>query len=218
MLSSAYEQRPQRQFINRSFCVPVFVSAGWKCLQTRRATSTTIREISWQARGLPADRPSPSRLIHWFPDHALLTVILRSYCTLIAMDDSVVFRPSKRRKFIRQHSSGTEDNEVSPQVDSPAAQLDHEATAEDSSVSSILKLRRQQKPRGGGVQFSNSRSAAIEDIAGSTALVLAETPADTLKGIADRFVGHSAQVVDVDKHMCVPPLPGWDYSVRRHSY
>ena len=131
-----------------------------------------------------------------------------------------MFRPAKRRKFIRQHGPRAEDDEDSPQIDSPAARLDneHDATPEDSSVSSILKLRRQQKSRGGGVQFSNISPVAMEDFAGSTALVPADIPADNLNGIADRFVGHSGQVVDVYKHMCVPLLPGRAYKVRRHSH
>lgn len=136
------------------------------------------------------------------------------------MGDSAVFRPTKRRKFTRQHKRRDEDDEDSPQADPPAVGLEseHNANPETSSVNSIRKLRRQQKSRGGGVQFSNSSSAAMDDVAGSTALVPAGTPADNLKGIADRFVGHSAQVVDVDKHMCVPPLPSWAHRVRRHSY
>jgi hypothetical protein len=136
------------------------------------------------------------------------------------MEDSAMFRPAKRRKFIRQHGPRAEDDEDSPQIDSPAARLDneHDATPEDSSVSNILKLRRQQKSRGVGVQFSNTRPVAVEDLTGSTALVPADIPADNLNGIADRFVVHSGQVVDVDKHMCVPPLPGRVDEVRRHSY
>lgn len=120
------------------------------------------------------------------------------------MEDVAIFRPSKRRKFIR-HGPLTEDDVGAPQLDSQATHThsEHVADAEDSNVGAILKLRRQQRLRTGGVQFSSSKLAATDDGADSTALVRADNPTDDLKGIADRFVGHSGQVVDVDKHMCV---------------
>lgn len=117
-----------------------------------------------------------------------------------------MFRSAKRRKFTKQlgpRARGDEDDVDSPPGDSQAAHPgpEHHASSEDSTMSSILKLRRQQRSRTGGVQFSNSRSAAMEDVAGSTALVPVENLTDNLTGIADRFVGHSGQVVDVDKHI-----------------
>jgi hypothetical protein len=122
------------------------------------------------------------------------------------MEETAIFRPAKRGKFIRSHGSRADDEVDAPVVVSSSA-LDQDAGHEDSNVSSILRLRRQQRSHATGVRFSNSRTATVEDVAGTTALVPADDPLDTIKGIADRFVGHSGQVVDVDKHMCVPPNP-----------
>lgn len=133
-----------------------------------------------------------------------------------------MFRPAKRRKFLRQHATRDgEDEQDRSQVEPPAEEgpATNETTANEPSISSMLRLRRQQKSRGGGVHFSNSRStASMEDVVDSAALVLAEPPPENLKGIADRFVGHSGQVVDVDRHMCVLSSTGDARRVRRHSY
>ena len=134
-----------------------------------------------------------------------------------------MFRPAKRRKFLRQHTTkDDEDEQETSQIEPPTEEdhPGHDTMSNELGISSVLRLRRQQKSRSGGVHFSNSSrsAAATEDVADATALVLAEPPPENLMGIADRFVGHSGQVVDVDRHMCVLSSTGDARRVRRHSY
>ena len=132
-----------------------------------------------------------------------------------------MFRQAKRRKFLRQYTTKDDEDEQGPSQIEPPTEEDHpghDTMSNELAISSVLRLRRQQKSRSGGVHFSNSRSAAAtEDVADATALVLAEPPPENLKGIADRFVGLSGQVVDVDRHMCVMPSIEQTHRVRRYS-
>lgn len=119
------------------------------------------------------------------------------------MEDTAIFRPAKRRKFARQHGAKNEAEADLLQADQSPTQVASEQDSEPG-VSSILKLRRQQRSRVGGVQFSTAKPQSMAEDSLSTALVPAENPTDGLKAMNDRFVGLSGQVVDVDKHMCVP--------------
>jgi len=124
------------------------------------------------------------------------------------MEDTAIFRPAKRRKFLRQNAARNEE-----EADTPQANVHSEQDSEEPGVASILKLRQLQRSRMGGVQFSNAKLQNMTDDCASTALVPAEATADRLQTITDRFVGHSGQVVDVDKHMCVPQIKQHDYTL-----
>jgi hypothetical protein len=128
------------------------------------------------------------------------------------MEDTAIFRPAKRRKFSRQNAARNEG-----ETDTPQTNVHSEQDSDEPGVTSILKLRRQQRSRMGGVQFSNAKPQNMTDDCELTTLMPAEPTADLLQTITDRFVGHSGQVVDVDKHMCVPQIKQQNYTLRRYS-
>lgn len=129
------------------------------------------------------------------------------------MEDAARFRPAKRKKFIRQHGPKDEEDTSLPQSEHPPTFVDSEDEPGEPGVSGILKLRRQQRSRIGGVHFSNTKTGSTMKSPEFTTLVPAENSSNHLKAITDRFVGHSGQVVDVNKHMCVIPLLLWLYVV-----
>ena len=118
------------------------------------------------------------------------------------MEESAIFHPAKRRRFMRRHDSRIEEKTPFLQTENAPASKDFDHDPEEPGVSEILRLRRQQRPRMAGVQFSNAKSGSTSGLLQSTALVPVQDSADRYNAIADRFVGHSGQVVDVDKHMC----------------
>jgi hypothetical protein len=122
------------------------------------------------------------------------------------MEGTPLFRPSKRSKFVRRHSS-SEEEIAKPDLQAASEDGDFAQLAEKQSLSmnEILKLRQQTRSRGTGVSFSNTKTIAVEDMPEARALALVDPASDRLKAMSDRFIGHSDQVVDVDKHMCVPP-------------
>ncbi|EGE03366.1 hypothetical protein TEQG_02400 [Trichophyton equinum CBS 127.97] len=117
--------------------------------------------------------------------------------------DAPLFNPAKRRKFMRRRADDTRpEDEVEAKAstttapDAPASMAPDGVETDDIGVADVLRLRK-NRSRKGGIEFSTSRSSR------SDALVpAAETTTDgRLSGISDRFVGHSGQKVDVDKHM-----------------
>lgn len=120
--------------------------------------------------------------------------------------DTALFRPNKRRKFQRARPR-TQDGDSKVEVASPDQQNSTSPgdEAEGPAIASILKLRKQQKPRQRGIEFSNTRTNTVEEATTSSSLTLREPQPDKLRAITDRFVGHTGQVVDVDKHMFVLP-------------
>ncbi|EFE38654.1 hypothetical protein TRV_06703 [Trichophyton verrucosum HKI 0517] len=117
--------------------------------------------------------------------------------------DAPLFNPAKRRKFMRRRADDTRpEDEVEAKAstptapDTPASSAPDGVETDEMGVADILRLRK-NKARKGGIEFSTSRSSR------SDALVpAAETTAEgRLSGISDRFVGHSGQKVDVDKHI-----------------
>lgn len=126
------------------------------------------------------------------------------------MEDLPIFRASKKRKFVR-HKNLVEDDdgEVEDQSSNTQALPEtlNDAVDDEVKVSNILKLRKQNKARG-GVQFSNikSRDEYQDEDAFSTALVPTEMKEDSLQDVSSRFTKSTGPVVDVDRHMCVHSL------------
>ncbi len=117
---------------------------------------------------------------------------------------AAAFRPAKRRKFTRnrrasdsQESESQGVNTASPESNTGAASV---------HVSDILRLRK-NKSRKVGIEFSNTTTRNSEPPPSSTDLATDGEGGERLKAISDRFVTHSGQIVDVDKHMFVfPPI------------
>lgn len=117
-----------------------------------------------------------------------------------AAEEAIHFRSSKRRKVNRVSRPEPDENGDTSGLDTTAVQ-EHGDTA--SEVEAIRAPR--AKSRKVGIIFSNSgsRNAALEpaDLESKPDL-----HADQMVAITSRFVTHSDQVVDVDKHMCVSPI------------
>ena len=136
-----------------------------------------------------------------------ITLVVAALATMdadtIEIPNTTVFRPSKRRKFNRaprQSSDDEHSDKQRPDGSSPAG-IPENGTASHSSE--VTRLHR-PKPRKNGIVFSNALPRN-DDPSSSETTVLAPR-ADQLQSMSTRFVAHSDQVVDVDKHMCVCPL------------
>ncbi|KAM5469091.1 hypothetical protein MauCBS54593_004443 [Microsporum audouinii] len=118
--------------------------------------------------------------------------------------DTPQFNPAKRRKFMRRRADDARAEDegeakastlVASNTSTSPAQDD--AETDDTGVADIVRPRKLHRARRGGIEFSTSRSSRSEAL-----VPAAEAAADgRLSGISDRFVGHSGQKVDVDKHM-----------------
>lgn len=113
-----------------------------------------------------------------------------------------VFRPAKRRKFTRTKGP-SEDSDLEVQRELPASP-DNPTEAIGAPVSAVLRLHR-GRARKNGISFSNIVVRTSEPRAPSTDISLIDPEAERVKAVSDRFVAHSGQVVDVDRHMFVLP-------------
>ena len=133
--------------------------------------------------------------------------------TEISETPVVSFRPVKRQKFLRKRVDEpddvpTPDNAV---TEHNTASLERQGdgpklldASNHSEASTIMRPRRFQRMRRGGIEFSTSSSQSA-DKNNSLALSTEDTEADILKARLDRFTAHTGQKVDVDKHMYVTP-------------
>lgn len=122
--------------------------------------------------------------------------------------EGIAFRPAKRRKFTRNRRlSVTADSDPQP---TDTACSDNDIEAVDAPVSEMLRLRKKKLHRN-GIEFSNTRTRSAEPPPPAPATV--DINAERIKAISDRFVAHSGQVVDVDRHMFVFPHPQSTYHV-----
>lgn len=139
-------------------------------------------------------------------------------------EDTILFRPSKKRKIYRQRAINDEEETEAPKV-APAAVVKEQsldeliASASGSahtdadgqevedvtvSMSEILRLRRKNK-RVGGVEFKASATAqALRET--EEALVVQEAVEeegglDIVNGVPRRFASQTGAVGDVNKHM-----------------
>ena len=135
-------------------------------------------------------------------------------------EEAALFRPVKRRKFQRARPSVEHEE---PGAEPSAGEMGATASnisgesAEERTIAEILRMRTASKRRGLGVEFSNKKPDAVDGLADIESLRTTEAQADKLKAISDRFVGHTGQVVDVDKHMLVSFSLG-SYSVQDSTY
>ncbi|KAL3417876.1 hypothetical protein PVAG01_10885 [Phlyctema vagabunda] len=126
--------------------------------------------------------------------------------------ETILFRPSKKRKIYRQR-----EREESPAPVEPAQQADEQtldelitstsATAELEStnvpISEILRLRKQRKARVGGVEFRTFATALgkDEETDGAEMIVHGEDEAEKKEVELRKFAPQTGMIGDVNKHM-----------------
>jgi hypothetical protein len=129
-------------------------------------------------------------------------------------EPQVVFRPSKKRKHLRQRAEEPE-TKTDEAAQQPAAQAlahdgetkhDTNSDIEESSVAEALRLRNARKARLKGVGFRpESASIASENTNAEQSLVLKDDPngGDAMEyGISKRFAPQAGLVGElVNKHM-----------------
>src|ERR1700722_10588610 len=113
--------------------------------------------------------------------------------------DAALFRPAKRRKFQRPKRAN-EDQDVNAPLTSPDKEQSNH-TSDAPALTKILKLRKANRNRRQGIEVSTTKTVVEAEPSMSNSLTTTEPQADRLRAISDRFVGHTGQVVDVDKHM-----------------
>src|SRR5947207_395906 len=138
-----------------------------------------------------------------------------------------LFRPLKRRKFLRKRPDDQlEDPEPSvPQSGSSqleqtskiqpageAASPTNEDHAQDAIIAETLRRRKTHKVRRGGIEFSTGSrqmSDGGHESPLSGAFTVQDMEDDRLRAISDRFIPHTGQRVDVDKHMYILLRCSW---------
>jgi hypothetical protein len=148
---------------------------------------------------------------------------MESVTSPIEVAETVLFRPTKKRKIYRQRAQDDAPNPTSPQPDqkeisapTPRAAVtdygspsDEELEGTKVSMSEILRLRKLRKHRVGGVEFRASTANGRGDEGQEGTIVLHESSrADHEKeivshggGVTRRFAKQTGMVGDVDKHM-----------------
>jgi hypothetical protein len=115
-----------------------------------------------------------------------------------------LFRPAKKRKFHRStrpiEHGGPHDELAPPDL---AARDENEHLSDEPALAQILRQRKTNKNRRQGIEFSTLRPSTATEPTMSNSLATVQPEVHRLKAISDRFVGHTGQVVDVDKHMFV---------------
>ncbi|KAF7632017.1 hypothetical protein AFLA_012861 [Aspergillus flavus NRRL3357] len=119
-----------------------------------------------------------------------------------------LFRPVKRRKFLRRRPEDTlEDFRIENRRDDgdsdPTTPAQSQADNDTVHPTDLARLRRLHRFRKGGIGFSTtSRQLANND---KQAIVSTEPAEDLeaqrIQAMCDRFTAHTGQTVDVDRHM-----------------
>lgn len=124
-----------------------------------------------------------------------------------------LFRPVKRRKFLRRRPDHEQGNN---EVNGDSGRDTESSMAQTSQeTDDVVRLRRPQRTRKGGIEFSTtgSRQTTNNDAQAIARRSAEETEDERLRAMCDRFTVHTGQTVDVDKHMYGPfatrYLPLW---------
>lgn len=118
-------------------------------------------------------------------------------------EDQVVFRPSKKRKTLRQRQTDEDDGSTSLTHRSNVPRPDDDATLSSMLVPALTR----RAPAKVGVGFSSSKKAVLStDDAGLDAPALQRTvvqpDANNVAATAGRFIAATGQVaVEDDRHM-----------------
>lgn len=137
--------------------------------------------------------------------------MLRFSMDVETAEHSPLFRPAKRRMFQRARRS-TEDRDINVGLASleSASREAAEHSLDEPALTEILRRRKTSKNRRQGIEFSTPKPSTASEPTMSISLTTIEPQVDRVQAISDRFVGHTGQVVDVDKHMfvlCPGPIP-----------
>ncbi|KNG85535.1 hypothetical protein ANOM_005849 [Aspergillus nomiae NRRL 13137] len=118
-----------------------------------------------------------------------------------------LFRPVKKRKFLRRRPEDTLDDfrienrrdDRDPNPTTPQSQADNDTV----HPTDLVRLRRLHRFRKGGIEFSTtSRQSADNDKRAAVSTESVEDlEAQRIQAMCDRFTAHTGQTVDVDKHM-----------------
>ncbi|KAB8214746.1 hepatocellular carcinoma-associated antigen 59-domain-containing protein [Aspergillus novoparasiticus] len=119
-----------------------------------------------------------------------------------------LFRPVKRRKFLRRRPEDTlEDFRIENRRDDgdsdPTTPPQSQADNNTVHPTDLARLRRLHRFRKGGIGFSTtSRQSANNDKQATVSTESAEDlEAQRIQAMCDRFTVHTGQTVDVDRHM-----------------
>ena len=123
-----------------------------------------------------------------------------------------LFRPVKRRKFLRRRPDHEQEEaqDNAQGVNDDNGRNVHDSTENaQQETDDVVRLRRPQRTRKGGIEFSTtSRQTANNSQAVTPTQTAEEAEDDTVLAMCDRFTAHTGQTVDVDKHMYNPLPPG----------
>jgi hypothetical protein len=124
----------------------------------------------------------------------------------------VSFRPVKRQKHMRKRADESDDVPLSANtVDEQRAKSEErhsiaresrENDGQDGGVSNILRQRKLNRMRKGGIEFSTSNSQ-LANTNKNLELAVGATETDVMKAKFERFTAHTGQTVDVNRHMYV---------------
>lgn len=121
-----------------------------------------------------------------------------------------LFRPVKRRMFIRQREDGGSDAvqsstpsagdaaEGESQVALPASTPE---TEELGMSASVPRVKKPFRPRKGGIEFSAASASDAARRSANPEPSSDEVEALRVQAMCDRFTPHTEQKVNVDKHM-----------------
>ena len=124
------------------------------------------------------------------------------------LNPETLFRPAKRRKFLRRRPEDTledfrNENRRDDRDSDPTAPSQTQADNDTVHPTDLVRLRRLHRFRKGGIGFSTtSRQSANNDKQAVVSTGSAEDlEAQRIQAMCDRFTAHTGQTVDVDKHM-----------------
>lgn len=126
-----------------------------------------------------------------------------------------LFRPVKKRKFLRRRPGDSLEDaqgttvEIYGQPSDGLSSLPQSDGLDTSLSLDAARLRRLQRARKGGIEFSTaSRPTSKDDNQKNITCTTAENmESERLQAMSDRFTAHTGQTVDVDKHMYERTLP-----------
>lgn len=128
-----------------------------------------------------------------------------------------LFRPAKRRKFIRRRpDEDAEETETSRDITTTTSTTDqkhvpdgqsklNEGDDESTQSTGVVRLRRPNPARKGGIGFSATSRPGQNSNRQSALVPSRESEKESIRDMTDRFTGNAGQTVDVDKHMYATP-------------
>lgn len=135
--------------------------------------------------------------------------------TDITQRPDAIFRPIKRRKFLRKRLDGraedvtSEQNNTSIQHDSQkektvaeqlSLMLSDDGRNGEPQPAGPLHLRKPHRVRRGGIEFFSAKQKA-DGNRQSSGMTLEDMESENIEAMFDRFTAHTGQKVDLDKHM-----------------